>query len=152
MQIKLCWFNQHWNVYLYTIGGYDSWNVKNTKIIRDERPEHAGEYRLREYDCVEIPIFSFGFMADDKHHRPGHGGEWSSNSSNINKIFGTNIIEVAVDQVSVAVPIEWLKELLGDNVEWGHTWSQDYLEILKVKNHPNPKYTQWIELTPKLVS
>jgi len=152
MKIKLCWFNQHWNVYLYSDDSLWIGN-RTEKIIRDETPGHEGEYRLREYKHAEIPIFTFGFFADDAKQRPGHGGEWSSNSPVINRVFGTTLREIAVDQMSVAVPIEWLKELLGDNVEWGASmWSPNYLEIKSAKDYPNPEYDQWIEIIPKLVS
>lgn len=145
MQIKLCYFNQHWNIYLYTKGGYDSWiNDVETTTITDNR----GEYRLRKYNQGTIPLYAFGFMAKEPKERPGHGGEWSSNSTQINKVFGTDLYEVAVDQISAAVPLEWLKEQLGDRV----VWSSDpiYREfITEIKGEEN-QYHKWVEL-PLLV-
>jgi hypothetical protein len=141
MQIKLCYFNQHWNVYLYTEEGYEGWIRKMHQAVI---PNEEGEYRLRKYDCSEAPIFSFGYMYNEEnaHKRPGHGGEWSSNSMTINKVFGTNLIEVAIDQMSVAVPLDWLKKLLGKKVIWGksHGWP----DITHIKGIAN-EYEKWVE-------
>lgn len=115
MIIKLCYYNGHWNVYIYTKGGYESWIKNPDQIIK--KGEY-GEFRFRTYNYDEIPIHGFGFMHDDPQRRPGHGGEWSSNSESINPIFGVDVMEVAVDQIGVAVPRKWLKEQLGGNVTW----------------------------------
>jgi hypothetical protein len=150
MEAKLCYFNQHWNIYLYTGNGYESWCHDETlETKRSEEKNHHGEYRLRKYEHPEIPIYSFGFFADDESRRPGHGGEWSSNAKHINTIFGTELIEVALDQISVAVPLPWLKELLGDNVVWTGGDNICVNEIISVPTHPNPKYCEWIIIPTK---
>lgn len=113
MKVKLCYFNNHWNVYLFSNTDFD-WKDKTLKTSKNER----GEFRLREYKHPEITVFSFGFMCHNPVERPGHGGEWSSNSKAINEVFGTDLIEVALDNVSCAVSLKWLKELLGDKVIW----------------------------------
>lgn len=148
MEIRLCYFNQHWNIYLYTTtheeyGAYDTWiNNCEEKTIQVD----TGEYRLRKYSHPAIPIHSFGFMYDEAHanQRPGHRGEWSSNSTAINRMFNTTLLEVAVDQISVAVPIEWLKELLGDRVIWETHDIYGHI-ITHVVGHPN-KYESWVTL------
>lgn len=118
MKIKLVYFNEIWNVYLYTDNRNWMFQTPELLTIKDEIEGHEGEYRVRKYAHPEIPIHTFGWMADNPKQRPGHGGEWSSNSITINKIFKTNLIEIAVDQLSCSVPITWLKELLGNKVQW----------------------------------
>lgn len=154
MQIKLCYFNQRWNVYLYTTqqGDHGKWKEwlhnehTQTKPRYDQKGNIEGEYRLRDYQHPEgFPIYSFGFMYNDANskHRPEHGGEWSSNSEAINKEFGIDLIEIAFDQISVAVPFDWLKKLLGDQVIWKGR------EIIEIKGYSN-KYHQWVELKSML--
>lgn len=141
MQVKLCYYNQHWNIYLYTTEGYTKWleNYDQSTIKID-----SGEFNLRVYNHPEIPIHSFGFMASNPKERPGHGGEWSSNSGQINKVFGTNLYEVAVDQISVAVPMDWLKTILGARVTWepNSIWGE---WIVNVKGEANAQ-DKWVEL------
>lgn len=154
MQIKLCWFNQRWNIYLYTNnqeGDYykdsNTWsNNPLQTVIRDENPEHSGEYRLRTYEHPQnIPVYGFGFFADDPKKRPGHGREWSSNSTTINQVFNTNLTEVALDNISIAVPRDWLEKVMGDKVIW--TPCRYYgKSITEVPSCPNPKWDQWIEI------
>src|SRR5262245_29048425 len=144
MKIKLCYFNQHWNVYFYTEGGCGSW-LDNPET-QTKQDGDRGEYRLRKYNHPEIPIYSFELWLNDASHRPGHGGEWSSNSMSINRAFGTNLLEVAVDQISVAVPVLWLKAVLGTQV----TWKPDDIygwKITGVKGAEN-EYDKWTELQP----
>lgn len=146
MQIKLCYFNQHWNIYFYTEGGYDSWmNDPEQKVITDE----TGEYRLRTYQHPVIPIYSFGYMynEENKSRRPGHQGEWSSNSTAINPVFGVNLYEVGVDNISVAVPMDWLKAVLGDQVVWEK--HPIYREWIKEVKGVNPDYMKWAEVSPQ---
>jgi len=152
MQVKLCYFNQHWNIYLYTTddskyGEYDLWS--NNPSIKTINADH-GEYRLRQYlHPAGIPVFSYGLFAHDPKQRPGHGGEWSSNTNTINRVFSTTLLEAALDSIAVAFPITWLKDLLGDQVTWdthdiyGH-W------ITHVKGIAKPTYCQWVELKPQI--
>lgn len=116
MQIKLCYINQHWYVYIY-VSDNEAKEVE-TKTTRHDNNDR-GIYRLTKYTHPEVPEFySFGFMADNPKERPGHGGEWSSNEGNINKVFGVNIWGVAINQMSLSVPFEWLVKLLGEDVDW----------------------------------
>ncbi len=142
MILKLCYFNQHWNIYFYSEGiSYNDWlKEPELQTITEDR----GEYRLRKYKHPEIPIHSFGFMANEGEYKPGHGGEWSSNSVAINNVFKTNLLEVDVDQISVAVPIDWLKKVMRDNV----TWKEDHIygyKITDVRNQENIS-NKWIEI------
>lgn len=124
MQIKMCYINQHWYVYLYV---NDVFNAHEVKTVRNDR----GVYRLSKFSHDEIPeAYNFGFMADNPQERPGHGGEWSSNSNAINQAFGTNIWEIAVNNVSISVPFDWLVKLLGDDVDW----QDDDIYIKWIKN------------------
>lgn len=150
MRIRLCYFNQHWNIYLYTKHGAKSWiNFEPTLQTKRREGKDSGEYRLRSYACLEAPIYSFGFFCDDPKKRPGHGGEWSSNHTSINQVFGVNLYEIAIDQMSVAVPLEWLKQLLGDRVKWqpDEIWG----EWIKSVEGGNNNYYEWVEL-PELLA
>jgi hypothetical protein len=112
MQIKLCYINQHWNIYLYIDGQFQE---GETKTSRNEK----GVYRLTKYSHPEIPeAYSFGFMADNPRERPGHGGEWSSNESTIGDVFDINIWGIAVNHVHLGVPFEWIVKLLGNDCDW----------------------------------
>jgi|688.fasta_scaffold17891_19 hypothetical protein len=146
MQIKFCYFNQHWNIYLYSGDGNNSLNPKwldNKETITKD--EDGGIYRLTKYEHPEgIPVHTFGFLTHNVKHRPGHGGEWSSNSTAVNKVFNVDIYEIALDQISVAVPMVWLKELLGDKV----VWEPDtvYGEwISEIKEYENEQH-KWVTL------
>jgi len=68
MQIKLCYFNQQWNIYLYTKKGIEGWMKDNLTLttIRDNDPKHSGIYNLREYRFLDTVFYNFGFMADNK--------------------------------------------------------------------------------------
>ncbi len=120
MQVKLCYFNEHWNIYLYSEHEHTGW-LNSTFTVQTVPTENEGEYRLRTYTHPEIPLLcSFGFMYNEanKDDRPGHGGEWSSNSMAINKIFGTDLYEVGLDGIGVAISVKWFKHLLGDKLQW----------------------------------
>lgn len=125
MQIQLSYYNQHWNIYIYsktkeTVGAYNEWLGKHTTETKPlkEGDKEIGEVRLRTYTHPNIPLYSYGLMLNEPKQRPGHGGEWSSNSRTINQFFGTNLIEAAVDGIAMAVPVDWIKEILGDKVKW----------------------------------
>jgi hypothetical protein len=61
---------------------------------------HGGTFRLTSYTDEEgNEYFSFGYMVDDVKQRPGHGGEWSSNSKAINEVFGIDLIECAIKEL-----------------------------------------------------
>jgi len=107
---RVCWFNQRWNVYLSSEGNYDQWQIKEILHKKD----NGGEYRLTSYDIEGLTIYTFGLFLDNPKARPGHGGEWSSNSTNINEVFNINIIEIGVDGLAAAIDINVLKDLLGE--------------------------------------
>ena len=116
MILKLCYFNNHWNIYFYSSdANKDSW-IGNSELTTKD--DEKGQYRLRQHLHPEIPVYSFGFMANNPKYRPGHGGEWSSNSRQILNIFGEDLLEIALDQISCAAPISWLKQVMGDKVIW----------------------------------
>lgn len=141
MRIKLCYINQHWYVYLESEGG-DSW-MKDP--ITTSVPDAYGTYHLRKYIHPQgIPLFSYGYLADELDKRPGHKGEWSSNYKTINGIFDVNLWGIAFNQMSVAVPFEWIEELLGDRVEWID--DNVYIKkICSIKGHENIPH-KWVEL------
>ena len=141
MKVKLCYYNQHWNIYLYSEDqNLKWWENRTLKTVQDNR----GEFRLREHKHPEIPVFTFGFMCNNPKERPGHGGEWSSNSTAINKVFGTDLIEIALDQLACSVSIKWIKELLGDKVKWSTDSIYGHM-ITEVIGHENT-YHAWREI------
>jgi hypothetical protein len=136
-------------MYFYSDGiTYNDW-CKNPELTTARRDEgtHTGEYRLRKYEHPEIPVYDFGFWTDEPKLRPGHGGEWSSNSEAINKVFGTNLLEIALDQLSVAAPIDWIKEKIGDAVVWEEAdiWGHIITEVKGVEKSDS----KWIEIPLK---
>lgn len=143
MTLKLCYFNQHWNIYFYSKQGirWEDWS-KNPEVSTVDTEE--GQFRLRKYNHPEIPVFSFGLWLYNPKGRPGHGGEWSSNSQSINREFDTNLLEIALDQLSAAVPIDWLKAVMGNKVTWTEHDIYGYI-ITDVKGEEN-KYMKWVEI------
>lgn len=107
---RICWYNQRWNVYLSSEGGYDAWSI--IEILHKRNDD--GEYRLTSYNVEGLTIYTFGWFADDAKSRPGHGGEWSSNSTNINEVFGVNLTEIGVDGIAASIDVDVLKSLLGE--------------------------------------
>lgn len=146
MQAKLCYYNEHWNIYLYSKTQEDSsqWKewIKTEKQIT--KPTDGGEFRLRTYSHPEIPIHTFGIFYNDSKKRPGHDGEWSSRAEVINEEFGVDLLDISVDQIAVAVPVEWIKKLLGDNVTWQEADTYGHI-ITHVKGEENI-YHKWVEI------
>src|SRR5437868_4060870 len=116
LQVTLIYINEYWNVYMETEEGSSKWY---SKYVTNGIFRNGGEYKLRFHAHEDLYIYSFGFLADDPTQRPGHKGEWSSNAQHINKLFDMELTEVAIDNVAVAVPVQWLKTLFGDRVTWG---------------------------------
>jgi len=56
----------------------------------------TGVARLTTYQSEGVNFYTFGLNAFE--NKPDHGGEWSSNSDYINEVFGTDIIECAVQE------------------------------------------------------
>lgn len=107
---KLCWYNQRWNVYLKSEGGYSKWGAPiETKTIED----NGGVYRLTKYNVEGLDIFTYGYLTKDLKQRPGHGGEWSSSCQQINSVFNTNLTEIGLDQIACSIDIDVLRGLLG---------------------------------------
>lgn len=148
MTIKLCYFNEHWNIYMYSKPEYrDEWvkNIIDTTVIPFSEGLESGEYRLRQYSHPEIPcLYSFGIWYYEPKRRPGHGGEWSSRSEVVNPVFGKDLYEVALDQRSIAVSLKWLKEQLGDGVIWSPypIWGEVITSVVGEDNIPD----KWITI------
>lgn len=142
MEIKLCYFNGYWNPYIYSTNPSKliEENVENKKVV-------GGTMRLTNYKHEEIPcLYSFGLTVDNPKHAPGHGGEWSSNSYEVNKVFKTDLKEVGVDGMSMAVSLEWLKSLITDKVEeWGTIVNGEFPVIKAIKNEM-PENMKWISV------
>jgi hypothetical protein len=64
------------------------------KVSEQFKEVPTGIARLTIYQSEGVNFYSFGLNTFD--NKPGHGGEWSSNSRYINEVFGTDIIECAV--------------------------------------------------------
>jgi len=142
MELRLCYFNGYWNPYFYTKDG----NYKFETEHEEYKDVSGGKMRLTKYKHDEIPcLYSFGLTIDDPKHKPGHGGEWSSNSYEVNKLFNTDLKEVVVNQMSVAVSLEWLKELLKDKVEWG-TIVNGQFPVIKEIIGEKPEYYKWVTI------
>lgn len=128
-QVKLCWFNQRWNVYIQTVDGGYGWNYW-TKVSEITKRLNNGTYRLTTYTSGGLTFYSYGFLTDSLDERPGHKGEWSSNCSNINGVFGMNITEVGIDSMATAIDVGKLEELLGDKYKFVDTkWGRDILSV-----------------------
>jgi len=123
IKINFKYFNDKFNLYFE---GEDIPQKENERFIFEEN----GRYRLTKWANRRMPIYSFGYLTDCMESRPGHRGEWSSNSSQINKKFNTDLIEIAYNGWSCATSKTWLKELLGNKVEWD-IWFQDFECIKK---------------------
>ena len=109
---KGCWinFNDRANLYLYG----PMVELVETRTV----DAWDGQYRLRKYLAGDLEVFTFGFMATDPRKRPGHGGEWSSNSEQINQVFGVNLRECAYNQIACAIKIEDMKDFAPSNVTY----------------------------------
>jgi hypothetical protein len=114
-KIKLLYFNSRWNLYICG---------EEVNIYRDNAVEVSSignedhEFILRKFEVgLQVPFYTFGLMYRDERKRPGHHGEWSSRSSVINSIFGTDLLEVAYNGVSTAISAADLRKLLGDKAE-----------------------------------
>lgn len=103
-------FNQHGNLYLY---GPDKKFSMEQKVSNDH-----GTFRLTTYLAGDLEIFTFGFYASDPKERPGHGGEWSSNSHAIRQVFGEDLKEIAYNGLACAIRIEDAKELAPQGVTY----------------------------------
>ena len=97
--------------------------------FHEETQPHAGhcKYRLTVYTALDdkvneemIDYYSFGVTVE--HGKPGHGGEWSSNSGQINRKFGKNIMECTVQENghnwAMAVDVDTIKPWLPDILEF----------------------------------
>jgi hypothetical protein len=89
--------NQHFEPYLEV----DSYS----KIFNEIKKVDDGEFRLTTYETNEgLKLYTYGFMATNPNERPGHGGEWSSNSTTINKVFSLNLCGIAVKAIGGPYP------------------------------------------------
>jgi hypothetical protein len=89
MEIKFIRINEPYEPYI-TVGSYEKLSTIGFKV-------DGGEYRLTSYKTDEgLWLYTYGFMAKDPKHRPGHGGEWSSRPAIINGIFDTDLVGVNV--------------------------------------------------------
>lgn len=139
MKIKLCWFNQHWNVYLYSPKGDRSWEI----IEVTHKDQDGGMYRLTKYNVDGETIYTFGLLTHDLKARPGHGGEWSSNPQNINRVFGLNLIHIGMDNVAASIDLDRLKYMLGAKYKIVETnWGYEVLDT-EESEHTNH---EWITL------
>ncbi|MHA2180093.1 MAG: hypothetical protein ACXAAH_01580 [Promethearchaeota archaeon] len=95
------------------------------KLGEEKRGNENGLYRLTTYEDVVTgtKFYSFGYLTADAADRPGHRGEWSSNSTMINEIFGVKITECAVKEmndnifISMAHDISHLEEIIPEDFE-----------------------------------
>jgi len=115
-KIALIYFNNCWNVYCE--GDEVTFrNPTESFTVRSDN-SRSGEWRLRKHDGqIQIPLYTFGYMADRLEARPGHGGEWSSRSSIVNEVFGVQLMEIAYNRVSCAVLVSDLQRLIGDQAQ-----------------------------------
>jgi hypothetical protein len=79
-----------------------------------EKPEQR--FRLTTFvDELGNKFYDYGLWYKDASQRPGHGGEWSSNPTTINRIFGVHIMECAVKDLTGTHPD--IKFAMGISVE-----------------------------------
>lgn len=124
-------------------------NEKNELCEADSEKLYA-EIRLTSYkDGDDNLYYSFGLLTKDPIHRPGHGGEWSSNSLAINNFFQKDLRECAVrtekDQVWCAMAIARNDIDLPDNLEW--RWDGLFQSIMPKHGILLPKGTDYYHST-----
>lgn len=64
------------------------------KVSEQFNEVETGVARLTTYQSEGVNFYSFGLNTHE--NKPGHGGEWSSNSHYINEVFGVDIVECAI--------------------------------------------------------
>lgn len=120
MEIKFIRINEPYEPYI-TVGSYE-------KVSEVFLEVGDGKYRLTSYKTDEgLWLYTYGFMAKDSKHRPGHGGEWSSRPAIINGVFDVDLVGVNVvlkehgDKIYVVMAMDRKDVPLPTNLTWRQT-------------------------------
>lgn len=146
MRGKLCYFNQTFNVYLYSISErYEDWKtVKETKLrIQND----SATFRLTEYEVEGFTFYSFGILCDKMEDRPGHKGEWSSNQTMVKELFGLELLPIGLDGIGVSMSYENISKVINPDV------FQRGCDSLGLSSETvNPVYGQWYDSNGNKIS
>lgn len=105
-EFKGVWINYNDRANLHLFGPEVDWRTGDEKTI--ER-SNGDVFRLTAHKAGSLTVYTFGLMCKDPKERPGHGGEWSSNSDTINEMFGVDIRECGYNGISCAIDINDMK-------------------------------------------
>ena len=140
---KLCYFNQTFNLYLYKAQGVD-WIKRDEQLIEDTFSCGKGVLRLTSYYFDGHTFYSYGLYYNDRNQRPGHGGEWSSNSMFINERFNTDMFECSLNGIACAISRKDIFRYIDKHVfELQPSSMKDYY-IIKSETIIG-KYFQWYD-------
>ena len=150
MKVKLCFYNEHFNVFFNAPKMQESWKkiAEERKRIIDDEKGYEGTLRLSKYIVNDLEVYTFGILFDEMRARPGHKGEWSSNEEYIKQMFGDDLVPVGVGGISASIKREdvfnfvnkdkfyfrgpWLQSdiIMGEPFQWydgnGNEVSEDY--------------------------
>jgi len=151
MKTTLCYFNQKYNLYLnddnIVLNSLDSTEFTariSNKADFGDKMKH-GILRLTIYQYKSLFFYSFGIFYDEEQDRPGHNGEWSSNSDYIYLMTGIRLFETSLNRFSVAIPQDKVLDLINDDIF--------YLEMngdhggcsIQSKRIKEPKNMEWFD-------
>lgn len=129
VMIEAAYYNGQWNINL------KSEDIAIEKTNEQEQRDERGSYRLSYYDNG---IYSYGYTVDNDADKPGHGGEWSSNTARIGHVFGIDLIAIGVNGFAKAINVNTLKSWLPD----GMKMSDDGLFNAVMPDGDTPKYME----------
>jgi hypothetical protein len=139
MKGKLCYFNQTFNVYLYSISERcEDWKtVKETKLrIHND----SATFRLTEYDVEGFTFYTFGILCDKMEDRPNHKGEWSSNDSMVKELFGLELLPIGLDGISASMSYDNIAKVINPDV-----FQRGCSSLGLSSEIVNPVYGQWYD-------
>jgi hypothetical protein len=74
-------------------------------------PMGAGEDLHYGID-TDTGLVSFGIWMHDEDERPGHGGYWSSRAGVVGPKLGLQLVNIAINRMSVHITVDALEEIL----------------------------------------
>ncbi len=137
--VKTCYFNETFNVYLYTDRTEQPVKVKETIRNLSE-----GRFRLTEYTKCGLTYYTFGLLTHDERKRPGHKGEWSSNEHTVKELFDLDLIGVGLDGLAVSIKHDDLLNLVNLDVYYINK-EERYLCGLSSDAIEQPEYMGWYD-------
>ncbi len=138
IKMRACWYNQQWNIHLEGVPF-----IKEPEVTY--RTNAKGQFRLTHYGH---DIYSFGYTTFDTDERPGHGGEWSSNSMAINKEYNIQLTEIGVDGFAMAIKTDILKSILPKSMKL--EMSSLFYHVLPSDDTVEPAYNEKVSFDVRL--